>query len=289
VEPHPLGQPPHDQGDVRAAGRLPLPVPGAGREELSGAVVTGASRDAGIAAAVALALARDGWDVLTTGLPAHDEREGWSSEPEEIVARLRGLGVRAAWHEDDLADPAAPGRILDAAERAVGPVSALVACHAHSETGGLLATDAAQLDRHLAVNVRGTLLLAQELVRRLDGPGRIVVFTSRPPLAGEVAYAASKGALEWFVLSAAVELGPHGITVNAVDPGPTDTGWMTDELRDAVARATPLGGAGAPGDTAALVAFLCSHAAARVTGQVVHADGGFSLLGAAPRFGREPV
>jgi len=227
--------------------------------------------------------------VLTTGRPAHDAREGWSSEPEEIVAELDAVGVRAAWHEDDLADPAAPARILDAAERTIGPVRALVACHAHSETGGLMETDPEQLDRHLGVNVRGTLLLAQELVRRLDGPGRIVVFTSGPPLTGEIAYAASKGALEWAVLSAAVELGPRGVTVNAIDPGPTDTGWMDDGLREAVARATPLGGAGRPGDTAALVTFLCSDAAARVTGQVIHADGGFSLLGAAPRFGREQV
>ena len=244
---------------------------------MSGAIVTGASRRAGIAAPVALALARDGWNVLTTGWPAHDAREARSSEAEAIVAELRGLGVDAAWHEDDLADAAAPGRILDAAEQAVGAVTALVACHAHSESGGLVDADAEQIDRHLGVNVRGTLLLMQEFVRRIDGPGRIVVFTSGPPLAGEIAYAASKGALSWSVLSAAVELGPRGITVNAIDPGPTDTGWMDDELRDAVARSTPLGGAGAPADVAALVAFLCSDAAARITGQEIQADGGFSL------------
>jgi 3-oxoacyl-[acyl-carrier protein] reductase len=245
---------------------------------LSGAIVTGASRRAGIAAPVALALARDGWNVLTTGWPAHDAREARSSEPEEIVAELRGLGVDAAWHEDDLADPEAPARIFDAAE-AIGAVTALVACHAHSESGGIVDTDAAQIDRHLGVNLRGTLLLVQELVRRIDGPGRIVVFTSGPPLAGEIAYAASKGALSWSVLSAAVELGPRGITVNAIDPGPTDTGWMDDRLRNAVARSTPLGGAGAPTDVARLVAFLCSDAAARITGQEIRADGGFSLAG----------
>jgi 3-oxoacyl-[acyl-carrier protein] reductase len=225
--------------------------------------------------------------VLTTGWLAEDARAGRSSEPEEIVARLRALGVRASWHEDDLADPDAPARILDAAEREVGPPSALVACHALSETGGLLETDAAQLGQHFDVNARGTILLAQEFVRRIDGAGRIVVFTSNPPLTGELGYATSKGALDWFVRSTAVELGPRGVTLNAVEPGPTDTGWMTDELRDAVGRATPLGGAGAPTDAAALTAFLCSDAAGRITGQVIHADGGFSLVGAAPRFGRE--
>jgi len=160
---------------------------------------------------------------------------------------------------------------------ASGAVTALVVCHAHSETGGLVDTDAKQIDRHLAANVRGTLLLMQEFVRRIDGPGHIAVFTSGPPLAGEIAYAASKGALAWSVLSAAVELGPRGITVNAIDPGPTDTGWMDDALRDDVARTTPLGGAGAPADAAALVAFLCSDAAGRITGQEIQVDGGFSL------------
>jgi 3-oxoacyl-[acyl-carrier protein] reductase len=223
---------------------------------------------------------------LTTGWREHDVREGWSSEPEAVVAELEQTGVRAVWHEDDLAEAAAPTRILAAAETSLGPASALVACHAHSETGGLLETDAAQLDRHLAVNVRGTILLVQEFVRRLTGTGRVVVFTSRPPLAGEIAYAAAKGALEWTVRSLAVELGPRAITVNAVDPGPTDTGWMSDDLAAAVDRATPLGRRGEPADAAQLVSFLCSEQGARITGQTLRSDGGFALQGPVQRFGR---
>jgi 3-oxoacyl-[acyl-carrier protein] reductase len=256
------------------------------------ALVTGVSRQAGIAAAVVRFLGRDGWDVALTGRPAYDATEPWGSrpdEPAELVAELRRLGVRASWHDDDLADPAAPNRIVDAAETEVGSLSALVCAHAHSELGGLLETDAAQLDRHLVVNARGTALLMAEFVRRFRGEagdGRIVNFSSGLPLNGEIAYAASKGAVEWLTISAAVELGSRGITVNAIDPGPTDTGWLTAELADAVAGTTPLGRVGRSEDAAALVAFLCSDGGGWITGQVLRSDGGFSWVRTARR-GRE--
>jgi 3-oxoacyl-[acyl-carrier protein] reductase len=206
------------------------------------ALVTGA--DGGIAPSVVAALEGDGWEVA-------------------------GTDVEHA----DLADPAAPARIFDE----LGSFEALVTCHAVSELGGLLETDAAQLDRHLAVNVRATALLMAELARRLPGDrGRIVNFTSGLPLRGELAYAASKGAIAWLTVSAAVELGPRGITANAIDPGPTDTGWMDDELKEAIAAATPLGRVGRPQDAAELVAFLCSERAGWITGRVLRSDGGFS-------------
>ena len=258
------------------------------------ALVTGASRRAGIAAAAARALAHDGWDVATTCWRPYDESEPWGSRPEEaeeLVAELRALGVRAAVYEDDLADPAAPARILDAAEAAVGPLTALVNVHAHSETGGLVEAAAEQIDRHLAVNVRGTLLLSAEFVRRFRGEagrGRIVSFASGLPLNGEIAYAASKGAIAWITVSAAVELGPRGITVNAIDPGPSDTGWLSAELAEAVVRATPLGRLGRPEDAAELVAFLCSEHGGWITGQLLRSDGGFAWV-RTPRRGREPL
>lgn len=253
---------------------------------MAAALVTGASRAAGIAAAVARALARDGWALALTGYPAHDAREGWTSEPDDLADELGG-----AWHEDDLGDPQAPARVLDAAEEAVGPLTALVNVHAHSETGGLLETTPEQLDRHWAVNARGTALLSAEFARRYrgePGAGRIVNFTSGLPLAGELAYAAGKGALEWITVSAAAELAPRGITVNAVDPGPTDTGWLSPELRERIEAEMPLGRLGRPDDAAGLVAFLCSAAGGWITGQILHCDGGWSSARTA-RFGREPA
>jgi len=169
---------------------------------MAAALVTGASRAAGIAAEVARTLARNGWALALTGYPPHDAREGWSSEPDDLASELD-----ATWHEDDLGDPEAPARVLDAAEVAVGPLTALVNVHAHSETGGLLEATPEQLDRHWAVNARGTALLSAEFVRRFrgePGAGRIVNFTSGLPLAGELAYAAGKGALEWITVAVAV-------------------------------------------------------------------------------------
>ena len=248
--------------------------------------MTGATRKAGIAAAVARALAADGWTLALTGFPPHDAREGWSSEPEELAAELG-----AAWQEDDLGDPAAPSRVLEAAEAAVGALTALVNVHAHSETGGVLEATAEDLDRHFAVNARGVALLMSEFGRGFrgePGTGRIVNFSSGLPLAGELAYAASKGGLEWITVSAAAELTPQGITVNAVDPGPTDTGWLSSELRERIEAEMPLGRLGRPEDSAALVAFLCSPAGGWITGQVIHCDGGWSSLRTV-RVGRSPA
>lgn len=138
--------------------------------------------------------------------------------------------------ELDLADPASANALVDAAVKQIGPVTALVVAHTHDAGGGVLDVTAEGVDRPLAVNVRGSLLLMKRFAtdfRGAHGTGRIVVFTSGPPQTGAVAYAASKGALEWITFSAATELGARGITVNAVNPGPNQTGWMAPPTSNA--------------------------------------------------------
>jgi 3-oxoacyl-[acyl-carrier protein] reductase len=130
----------------------------------------------------------------------------------------------------------------------------------------------------MAVNARATWLLVREFAERFRGPhgsGRIVGLTS-DHTAGNLPYGASKGALDRIVLAAARELADLGVSANVVNPGPTDTGWMTPELRDALVARTPLGRIGRPDDAAALVAFLCSPAGGWVDGQLLHSDGGLS-------------
>ena len=180
--------------------------------------------------------------------------------------------------EADLANVDAPAAVFDAVEQSLGPVSALVLVHAHSTSGGILNTTVESFERHFDVNVRANWMLVREMGRRFTGShgtGRIVALTS-DALADEVAYGASKGALDRVVLAAAREFGELGITANLVNPGPTQTGWIDDELASFLVGRTPGGRLGAPDDAARLVSFLLSDAGRWMNGQLIKSDGGFS-------------
>jgi len=92
---------------------------------------------------------------------------------------------------------------------------------------------------------------------------------------GKLAYVATKGAIEAFTITLAVEIAPRGITVNAVDPGPTDTGWMTEEVKRELLPRFPMGRIGQPEDVARLITFLASEDAGWITGQIIRSTGGF--------------
>ena len=248
------------------------------------ALITGASRRIGIAAAVARRLAPDGWNITTTCLRSYDAEMPWGSAPDEaddLIREIRAHDIIATLYEDDLSDPHAPARIFDAAEASAGMVDALVNVHTYSTHGGLVDVSADEFDRHIAVNSRGTLLMMAEFARRWrgePGTGRIVNFTSGLPLIGAIAYAASKGAIEWLTISAAGELAPRGISVNAVNPGPNDTGWMPPELYAGINARSPMGRVGTPQDAAELVAFLVSPVSGWITAQVLNSNAGWSKL-----------
>jgi 3-oxoacyl-[acyl-carrier protein] reductase len=229
------------------------------------ALVTGADNPRGIGRAVCRALAARGAIVACTVRPGSTASE----------AEIGAVPVEA-----DLADPEAPEALLAAVEAFVGRPSILVNNAAHSTRDGYAALDAATLDAHWAVNVRAPALLSCELARRhaRGRPGRIVNMISGQflgPMPGELAYSSSKGALQAFTVQLAAEVAELGITVNAVGPGPNDTGWMDDALRAELAPKFPMGRIGRPEDAAELVAFLCSEEAGWITGQVVHSEGGF--------------
>ncbi len=95
-------------------------------------------------------------------------------------------------------------------------------------------------------------------------------------MVGELAYIATKGAVEALTVTLAAELAGRGITVNAVDPGPTDSGWMTAEVKQELLTLSSRGRLGLPADAARLVAFLASDEAAWISGQIIHSRGGFA-------------
>jgi 3-oxoacyl-[acyl-carrier protein] reductase len=247
------------------------------------AIVTGATRRAGIGAAICRALARDGMDVLFTHWNAYDHSMPWGGDiegPEALRDEVRALGVRCEDIEVDQSRPEAAHIIIAEAHARLGAPSVLVNNAAVSTQTDYTTLDAAALDAHYAVNIRTMALLCVEFAQHYPGgnDGRIINLSSGQsigPMPGELAYVATKGAVEAFTVTLSAEVADLGITVNAVNPGPTDTGWMDDDLRAALLLKFPLGRIGQPDDIARLVSFLASDAAGWITGQVIHSEGGF--------------
>lgn len=245
------------------------------------ALITGVGRTAGIGAGIAAQLAASGWDIAFTYWTAYDTRMTWGAEDGAagaIEGILTGHGAAAVAIEADLTDTSVPARIFDVAEERLGPVTALVICHCESVASGLLDTTIESFDRHFAVNTRATWLLIREYGQRFrgdPGTGRIISLTSDHTV-GNLPYGASKGAADRITLAAAHELAHLGISANVVNPGPVDTGWMTDEIKAGGIRQTPLGRLGTPQDTAQLVDFLCSPRGQWINGQLLMSNGGFA-------------
>ncbi|GAA0660726.1 SDR family oxidoreductase [Streptomyces thermocarboxydovorans] len=277
--------------------RLPHPTPEALRRDplpLRGrtALVTGASRRAGIGHAVARRLAAYGASVYLHHHVPHDAAQPWGADRiEEVTASVtEALGdprARVIAGPGDLADPAVPAELLDRAVEALGGrLDILVANHALSGSDGDLDTvDAAMLDAHWAVDTRSVLLLVQAFARhratlepRTPG-GRVVMMTSGQDIAhgmpGEIAYALQKGAIASITRSLATTLAEQAVTVNTVNPGPVDTGYMTGEDYEAIAAMFPAGRWGMPDDPARLIAWLATDEADWITGQVISSEGGF--------------
>ncbi len=183
--------------------------------------------------------------------------------------------------EADFSRPETPGQVIDHAVDRFGAVDVLVVNHAMSAPGSLAEVTCAELDRAWAVNARATVLLVQAYAARHDDArpdGRVVLFTSGQhlgPMASELPYAISKGAVHQMTASLADALAARSITVNAINPGPVDTGWPETALRERLGAAFPGGRWGRPENIAQVVASVISRDFAWVTGQVIDAEGGF--------------
>lgn len=247
------------------------------------AIVTGATRLQGIGAAVCEELARRGVHIFFTYWSAYDVKMPWGTTENEqqiLQNKIREYGVECGYMELDLSSPSAAALLLDAVAKEVGEPSILINNAAHSTHTPYETLTAEQLDAHYAVNFRATALLSAEFIRRFSFQrgGRIINLTSGQslgPMPNELAYIAAKGAVEAFTTSLAPEVAKRGVTVNAVNPGPTNTGWMTEDIQNQLLPRFPLGRIGEPQDAARLIAFLAGEEAEWVTGQVIHSTGGF--------------
>lgn len=237
-------------------------------------LVTGVSRSAGIGAAIAAALVDDGHAVVTSGHVDYDRRMAWGADADGPPSIGRAhLGA-------DLADPNSPGLLVEHASAEIGPLTGLVLCHCESVDSSIVDTTVDSFDRHVAVNARASWLLIKAFAEQFptepdgDGPaGRIVAITSdHTPF--NLPYGASKAALDRIVIAAATELAGLGITANVVNPGATDTGWMTPDIVDAVLELNLQPRIGRPDDCANLVRWLCSDAGQWVNAQLLYSDGG---------------
>jgi 3-oxoacyl-[acyl-carrier protein] reductase len=203
---------------------------------------------------------------------------------DQLVEEITSGGGRAIAVAADLSDPLAPAQLFHLAAQAFGRVDILVNNAAHCEAPDTIEQiGAGTIDRHFGVNVRAAVLLMHAFIahhrERGSGFGRIINITTDAAraFATQIAYGASKYAMEGLTRSVAMEAGELKITVNAIAPGPIQTGWITPELEAQVLPAIPLRRVGTPEDVADAVVFLASRQAEWITGQVIQVAGGHAL------------
>ena len=237
------------------------------------ALVTGGSR--GIGAAIVKRLAREGANVALTYSKSPDRAN-------EVVKAAQASGVRCLAIQADSADATA---VVAAVERTVselGGIDILVNNAGIAVMGPLESFKLADFDRTLAINVRAVFVAAQAAVKHMKDGGRIINISStnaeRIPFAGGGVYATSKSALHGLVQGLARDLGPRGITINNVQPGPLNTEMNPDdgEFAEMLKKVNALPRYGTAEEIAGMVAYLAGPETAYITGASLMIDGGFS-------------
>jgi 3-oxoacyl-[acyl-carrier protein] reductase len=238
------------------------------------ALVTGGGR--GIGAAVALRLAKEGADVALTF-------QQYQQRADDVVDQIKAAGRRAIAVQADSADPAAVVAAVDRVASELGRLDILVNNAGAFLLGPLEQLSLEEFEQTVAVNIRAPFVASQAAVRRMSAGGRIIYIGSnvaeRAVFPGFSLYAMSKTALIGLTKALGRELGGRAITVNLVNPGPTNTELNPADgpNADTINGFTALGHYAEPTDVAATVAFLASPDGRYITGATVNVDGGFTI------------